>query len=52
MQETSIAQQCTNNTTLASQQTNQRSSIYNLLRKFAKREMMVPSPPHLLCKGA
>ena len=36
---------------LASQQTHQRSSISNLLRKLTKRKVTVPSPPRLLCKG-
>ena len=52
MPEISNTQQCTNNTTLSSQQTHRRSSISDLLSKFAKWKMTVPSHPHLLCKGA
>ena len=33
------------NTTLASQQTHRRSSISDLLSKFAKQKVTVPSPP-------
>ena len=46
------------NTTLSSQHTHRRSSISDLLSKFAKWKVTVPSPPppltmqgRLLCKG-
>ena len=44
---------CTNNTTLCSQQTHRRSSISDLLSKFAKRKVPVLPlpPPRLLCRG-
>ena len=51
MQEILSTQQCTNNTTLSNQQTHKRSSTFNLLSKFGKLKVMVPSPPQLLIKG-
>ena len=51
MQEICSTQQCTNNTTLSSQQMHRRSSVSDLLSKYAKQKVTVPSPPCLLCKG-
>ena len=51
MQEIRITQQCTNNSTMSSQQKHRRSSTSDLLSKFAERKVTVPSQSRSLCKG-